>query len=99
MALSAATFDTANRRLTLSATKGGQLDFKNTYVYDYLNRLTREDQTQQTGGATVAQKRVDFAYNAIDEFVTIAWYKNTAGGTSNEGRKGEKRRKGDSHLY
>ena len=80
----AATFDTANRRLTLSATKGGQLDFKNTYVYDYLNRLIREDQTQQTGGATVAQKRVDFAYNAIDEFVTIARYKNTAGGTSNE---------------
>ncbi len=34
------------------------------YTYDALHRLTRLDQAGQSGGNVVAEKRVDFAYNA-----------------------------------
>jgi len=41
-------------------------------------------QTGQTGGNTVAEKRVDFGYNALGEFTSIARYKDTDGGMVNE---------------
>ena len=44
-----------------------------------MNRLTRLEQVAQAGGAAVAPKRVDFGYNADDQFVSIARRKSTAG--------------------
>ncbi len=63
---------------------GGTADFLNTYTYDALDRLTRVDQVGQSGGNSVAEKRVDLAYNAIGQFTSIARYKDTDGGTTNE---------------
>ena len=57
---------------------------KNTCTFDGLNRTTRVNQQGQTGGSTVAEKRVDFSYNARGQFTSIARYKAVAGGTSNE---------------
>jgi RHS repeat-associated protein len=56
----------------------------NSYTYDALDRLTRVDQTGQTGGNTVSEKRVDLAYNAIGQSTSIARYKDTDGGTAHE---------------
>ena len=36
------------------------------------------------GGATVAEKRVDFEYNKLDQITKIARYKAIAGGAGNE---------------
>jgi RHS repeat-associated protein len=77
-----AAYNASGMRTSLSATKGGTADFLNTYSYDNLHRLTRVEQTGN-GGATVADKRVNFAYNAIGQFTSIDRnYKN--GGTWTE---------------
>ena len=60
-------YNANSQRTSLSATRGGTNDFLNTYTYDDLGRLTRLDQTGN-GGATVANKRVDFTYNALGQF-------------------------------
>ena len=49
-------------RTSLSATIDGTDDFVNTYIYDDLLRLTQIKQTGQSGGNTVADKRVTYAY-------------------------------------
>lgn len=45
--------------------------------------MTRVDQ-QSNGGNSVAEKRVDFSYNALGQFTTIARYKDIDGGSTNE---------------
>ncbi|MEQ8786495.1 MAG: Calx-beta domain-containing protein [Pirellulaceae bacterium] len=57
-------------------------DFNNTYTYDNLQRLTKIEQTGVTGGNTVAEKRVDFAYNAAGQYTNVARYKDTDGGST-----------------
>ncbi|MFN0020615.1 MAG: putative toxin, partial [Pirellulaceae bacterium] len=47
-------------------------DYKNEYSYDNLLRLTQMDQIAQGGGNSVASKRIEFAYNAIGQFISIA---------------------------
>jgi hypothetical protein len=42
-----------------------------------LNRLTTETQAQQTGGNSVAAKRVNFAYNADGQYTSISRYADT----------------------
>ena len=54
-------------------------DFQNTYTYDNLRRLTKIEQTEAASGNAVADKRVDFAYNAIGQFTTITRYDDLAG--------------------
>jgi len=76
-------YDAAGNRSSLSASVAGTADFLNTYTHDALDRLTRVDQTGQ-GGNTVAEKRVDLAYNAISQFTSIARYKDTDGGATHE---------------
>jgi len=76
-------YDAAGTRSSLSASVAGTADFLNTYTHDALDRLTRVDQTGQ-GGNSVAEKRVDLAYNAISAFTSIARYKDTDGGAGNE---------------
>ena len=83
-------YDAAGNRSSLSASVAGTADFLNTYTHDALDRLTRVDQAGQTGGNTVAEKRVDLAYNAIGQFTSIARYKDTDGGTAQ--RSGHGRR-------
>jgi len=73
-----------SNRTSLSATIDGTDDFINTYTFDGLNRLARVDQTGETGGNTVREKRVDFGYNALGQFTSIARYKDTDGGAGNE---------------
>ena len=53
----------------------------NQYAYDYLNRMTQVTQAGQTGGNAVAEKRVDFSYDAEDksQFTSIDRYADLAG--------------------
>ncbi len=77
-------YDAAGNRASLAATVAGTADFLNEYTHDALHRLTRVDQVGQTGGNSVAEKRVDLAYNAINEFTSIARYQDTDGGSTHE---------------
>jgi RHS repeat-associated protein len=76
-------FDASSNRTSVSSTIGGTNDYKNDYTFDGLNRMTRVDQ-QSNGGNSVAEKRVDFSYNALGQFTTIARYKDIDGGSTNE---------------
>ncbi len=69
---------------TAFATIAGTNDLTNDYTHDALHRLTCVDQIGQTGGNSVAEKRVDLGYNALGQFTSIARYKDTDGGTANE---------------
>ncbi|MFN0020614.1 MAG: RHS repeat domain-containing protein [Pirellulaceae bacterium] len=71
-------YDAASNRTELAATLGSNADFKNTYLYDNDNRMTRVTQ-QSNSGNTLATKRVDFSYNALSQFDTISRYQNTGG--------------------
>lgn len=77
-------YDANSNRTSLTSTIAGTNDFKNTYTFDTLNRLTRQDQTGNSG-AVVAEKRIDFTYNKLNQFASITRYKAVAGGTANEG--------------
>jgi YD repeat-containing protein len=84
----------ARRRLTsftrhLAATIGGTLnsdgtlaggtaDFTNTCTYDNFGRLTSVTQSGQSGGDAVAEKRVDFSYDADNQVGTITQYADLA---------------------
>ena len=74
-------YDAADNRTSLKATIGGTADFHNVYQFDALSRMVRIDQTGQTGGNTVAEKRIDLAYNAASQFTGIQRYKDTDGGS------------------
>ena len=78
------TYDSLGNRTSLSATIDSTDDFENSYSYDLLGRLTRLDQIGVTGGNTVSEKRVDYTYNAVGQFATIARYNDTAGGSGDE---------------
>ena len=74
-------FDAMNNRTELKASIASTLDFKNTYQYDQLQRLTDLVQQGQSGGNTVLAKHLTFAYNALSQRTQIARYQST--GTSN----------------
>jgi RHS repeat-associated protein len=81
-------FDAAGNRTVLSSQvdvgSGFDDDFVNTYTYDNLGRLTRVEQQGVQGGNAVAEKRVDFAYNAASQYASIARYDDLDGGSGNE---------------
>jgi hypothetical protein len=58
-------------------------DFENIFYYDNLQRMVQIDQSGVQGGNTVAEKRVNFAYNAAGQFTSIDRYKDTSGGSGN----------------
>jgi RHS repeat-associated protein len=68
-------YDYSSRRTDLYAYVGGGADFHNDYVYDGLGRLTRLTQS----GYAVANKRVDFTYDAAGQYDTIARYASEYG--------------------
>jgi RHS repeat-associated protein len=74
-------FDAMNNRTELKATITSTLDFKNTYQYDKLQRLTDIVQQGQSGGNAVLAKHVTFAYNALSQRTQIARYQSN--GTTN----------------
>jgi RHS repeat-associated protein len=77
-------YDSASNRTSLSAEISGVDDFFNSYTFDGLSRLTRLDQNGQSGGNAVDDKRIDFDYNALGQFTSIARYNNVAGGAAHE---------------
>ncbi len=56
-------FNAVDQRTELRAVHGNKNDFRNTYAYDNLRRLTQIVQTGQPGSAPVVDKRVSFEYN------------------------------------
>jgi len=76
--------DALSHRTSLSATVAGVADFLNTYSFDALGHMTRVDQMGQSGGNSVAEKRVDFAYNRVGQFTQIARFNDTDGASSHE---------------
>jgi RHS repeat-associated protein len=70
-------YDVASRMTSSAATIGDTADYKNSYLYDTLGRMTRVTQQGQSGGYDVSAKRVDFAYNAASQFSTLTRYAST----------------------
>ncbi|PQO40656.1 hypothetical protein C5Y97_05375 [Blastopirellula marina] len=75
------TYDALGRRTGLAAEIDGTDDLVNSYAYDYLNRMTQVTQGSQAGGNVVAEKRVNFSYDAEDkyQFTSISRYADLAG--------------------
>ena len=71
-------YDAIGNRLSVTDTINGQAGAKNAYTYDALDRTTRVVQTA-VGAASVATKRVDFAYNAGSQFTSLIRATDTAG--------------------
>jgi RHS repeat-associated protein len=67
--------------LAASFDDGGGMDddFQNIFYYDNIQRLVQIDQSGVQGGNTVAEKRVNFAYNAAGQFTSIDRYKDLDG--------------------
>ena len=75
-------YDNAQRKTSLSATVAGTLDLLNSYTYnagDQLTEVTQSAAGGQTGGNSVAAKRVDFTYTAIGEYSGVSRYANLTG--------------------
>jgi hypothetical protein len=64
-------YDANGRRTQLAATVGEDDDFVTDYSYDYLGRVTQIEQSGVQGGNAVAEKRVDFAYDAASQWDAI----------------------------
>ncbi|XZE36947.1 RHS repeat-associated core domain-containing protein [Pirellulaceae bacterium SH501] len=88
-----AAFDAASRRTSLGlevdSGSGWGDDLLNSYSFDSLGRVTQITQAGQTGGATVQDKRVDFAYTVDGLFDSITRYKSLTGGSANEVARSE----------
>lgn len=74
-------FDATSNRTQLTAKIGTTNDFKNTYQYDALHRLTDVVQQSQSGGNAVTSKHIAQVFNAGSQRTTISRYQST--GTSN----------------
>ncbi len=76
------TYDRLHRRTSLAATIDNTADFVTTYAWDAGSRITRIEQQGQQGGNPVAEKRVDFQYNALGQFTLIRRYNDLDGQVS-----------------
>jgi RHS repeat-associated protein len=74
-------FNVASGRAELKATIGSTLDFRNTYQFDTLGRVTEMIQQNQSGGNAVTAKRAVFEYNTLNQRTKLTRYQST--GTSN----------------
>ncbi len=68
----ASAYDAASNRTSLSATIDTTADFVNQYTYDALHRMTRIEQSGQSGGNAVAEKRIDLTYDAASQLTAAA---------------------------
>lgn len=71
-------YDAASNVLSVNDTINGTAGAATSYLYDALNRMRRISQTDN-GGLSVADKRVDIAYNGIGQFTSINRYADLAG--------------------
>jgi RHS repeat-associated protein len=71
-------YDDVGNRTQLAATVAGNADFVTDYTYDALNRMTQIEQHSAPGGSTVAEKRIDLAYDAVGQFTTITRFEDLA---------------------
>ncbi len=69
-------FDAVGNRTELSASLNGTPDFKNTYAYDKLNRLTEVTQAGQAGATWVIPKRVTQEFNALSQRTKISRFES-----------------------
>jgi RHS repeat-associated protein len=74
-------YDSGGNRTALKALVNGAADFWNEYYYDDLNRMTSVEQHSAAlpGAAAVADKRIDFTYNAAGQWNTITRYEDLIG--------------------
>ena len=72
-------YDANSRRTQQTATVASVADYKNTWTWDYANRQTQVKQEGQSGGISVAAKRVDFTYNTGGLFTGVKRYNDLAG--------------------
>ena len=70
----------------MKADIGAMHDFENLYSYNPLNQLSQVVQQSQSSGNVVADKRVDFTYNAAGQFGSIQRYADTAERSSSPNR-------------
>jgi YD repeat-containing protein len=70
------TFDAVHQRTELRAAHGLTNDFRNTYAYDKLGRLTSVAQSGQSGGNAVVNKRVDLDYNALGQRTKLSRFES-----------------------
>jgi len=72
-------YDAAGRRTELKTQINGTAEFVNQWTYDALGRVVRITQGPQPGGRAVAEKRVDFSYDAAGQLTALARYADLAG--------------------
>ena len=72
-------YDANSRRTQQTAIVSSVADYKNTWTWDNANRQTQVKQESQTGGISVAEKRVDFTYNTGGMFTGVKRYNDLAG--------------------
>jgi len=72
-------YDNLGRRTSLAANVDSTDDFLNGYSYDALGRTTQVTQEAQSGGNAVADKRIDFGYDANGQYAFILRYADLAG--------------------
>ncbi len=73
------TYDPLGRRTQTDVTVEGQFSFSNTSAYDAAGNLIRLEQSDGSGGSSVADKRVDLTYDALGRFQTITRFEDLAG--------------------
>jgi YD repeat-containing protein len=74
----AQSFNAAGSRTEVKATIGSTLDFRNTYQFDTLGRVTEMIQQNQSGGNAVTAKRAVFEYNALNQQTKLTRYQSTS---------------------
>ncbi len=72
-------YDANSRRTQQTATVASVADYKNTWTWDNASRQTQVKQEGQSGGISVAAKRVDFTYNTGGLFTGVKRYNDLAG--------------------
>ncbi|TWU48737.1 tRNA(Glu)-specific nuclease WapA precursor [Rubripirellula tenax] len=72
------TYDGVGNILSVTDAINGTAGAATSYLYDALNRVQSMTQTGN-GGSSVADKRVDIAYNAIGQFASINRFSDPAG--------------------
>jgi YD repeat-containing protein len=68
------TYDGNGNRTKVECFIDGTPDYVTDYTYDNLGRVTRMQQYGVAGGNAVAEKRVDYAYDANGQYATITTY-------------------------
>ena len=72
-------YDAEGKRTRVGATIGEDADFVTDSIYDHLDRVTRIEQYGVSGGNAVAEKRVDFTYDAAGQSDRMTRYADLNG--------------------